>query len=239
MMKRYILLVVYALAIVATAYGQVNIKGSVLDSLGNGIAKVSVMEAGYARAVTTDSEGRFEIQTLQDKGSLLFKHVGYENVIRNFDNGTNSIKVFLIPVISQIEEVTISTGYQSLPKERATGSFEFMDRKMLDTRTGSNVLELLEGLTPGLQFDNRKGSPTLNIRGLSSLNDVMTKPLIVLDNFPYQGDIEHINPNDIESVTLLKDAAAASIWGARAGNGVIVITTKRRKGQDRVAIEYS
>ncbi|ULT28217.1 TonB-dependent receptor plug domain-containing protein [Sphingobacterium sp. E70] len=80
----------------------------------------------------------------------------------------------------------------------------------------------------GLQFDNRNRSAQLNIRGLNSFSGANIAPLIVVDNFPFEGSLDQINPNDVESVTLLKDAAATSIWGARAGNGVIVITTKKQ-----------
>src|SRR5690606_19129101 len=79
-------------------------------------------------------------------------------------------------------------------------------------------------------FDKRDPeNPRIQIRGLSTLSDEIAKPLIVVDNFPYEGDITALNPNDVESITILKDAAASSIWGARAGNGVIVITTKKGK----------
>ncbi|MBD1423753.1 SusC/RagA family TonB-linked outer membrane protein [Sphingobacterium chuzhouense] len=230
---------VYILGASAIAHGQVHIVGSVLDSVGNGIPEVTVAEQGQASAVSTDKEGRFEIITIRDNGYLTFQHVGYQSAVRYFDKKKQEIVITLKQSISEIEEVIVSTGYQNLPKERATGSFEHMDREALETRTGSNILERLEGLTPGLQFDNRSGTPELNIRGISTLSSTMTGPLIVVDNFPYQGDIANINPNDIESVTLLKDAAAASIWGARAGNGVIVITTKGATGRERVSIDYS
>src|SRR3546814_10547765 len=80
---------------------------------------------------------------------------------------------------------------------------------------------------PGILFDKRGPSDGLRVRGLSSIGLTDSRPLIILDNFPYEGDLDAINPNDVASVTLLKDAASASIWGARAGNGVLVITTKR------------
>ncbi|ULT29038.1 TonB-dependent receptor plug domain-containing protein [Sphingobacterium sp. E70] len=98
----------------------------------------------------------------------------------------------------------------------------------LNRSVGGNILQRLDGITSGLQFVNANGNkPTdIRVRGLATIQSDAS-PLIVLDNFPYDGDLASINPNDIENVTILKDAAAASIWGARAGNGVIVITTKR------------
>ncbi len=126
-----------------------------------------------------------------------------------------------------LEEIIVSTGYQTLPPERVTGSFEHLSEKLLARQIAPDVVSRLDGMLPGLLFDRRSGGDRLLVRGLSSLNVAQGYPLIVVDNFPYEGDLNTINPNDIASVTLLKDAASASIWGARAGNGVLVITTKR------------
>lgn len=126
----------------------------------------------------------------------------------------------------------VSTGYQTLPKERATGSFVQINNELLNRRISTNVLDRLEGIASGVVF-NRNNLPSnermgISIRGRSTIDPLVNaNPLVVLDNFPYEGDLANINPNDIESITLLKDAAAASIWGARAGNGVIVITSKK------------
>ncbi|WP_164112434.1 MULTISPECIES: TonB-dependent receptor plug domain-containing protein [Sphingobacterium] len=123
----------------------------------------------------------------------------------------------------------VSTGYQNIPKERATGSFEVVDSALFHRRMGTNVIDRLENMVPGMLFDRTPGAPDpILIRGRSTIFGDAS-PLIILDNFPYEGDINSINPNDIESVTVLKDAAAASIWGSRAGNGVIVVSTKKGK----------
>ncbi|HWK99816.1 MAG TPA: TonB-dependent receptor plug domain-containing protein, partial [Parapedobacter sp.] len=126
-----------------------------------------------------------------------------------------------------LEEVNISTGYQVLPAERVTGSFERVDSAVLNRQITTDVISKLDGVLPGLIFDTRGPTTRLRVRGLSTLGTTDSRPLIVVDNFPYEGDLNTLNPNDIASVTLLKDAAAASIWGARAGNGVLVITTKQ------------
>jgi TonB-linked SusC/RagA family outer membrane protein len=137
-------------------------------------------------------------------------------------------------VAMELQEVEIvSTGYQQIPKERATGSFALVDKKQLDRRVSSETFSKLEGIASGLLFNrntvnNYPGNFDFSIRGRSTIyaND---QPLIVLDNFPFNGDFNSINPNDVAGITVLKDAAAASIWGVRAGNGVIVIDTKRGK----------
>lgn len=124
----------------------------------------------------------------------------------------------------------VSTGYQKVPKERATGSFDFIDNKLINRSVSPNILDRIENLTPGLLFNHGDAAYTdrFLIRGRSTIFS-NAQPLIVLDNFPYDGNLSNINPNDIATISILKDAAAASIWGARAGNGVIVITTKKGK----------
>ena len=144
----------------------------------------------------------------------------------------------------EIEEVNIETGYQSIPKERATGSFVQISQDLIKQSVSSNIMERLEGVANGLHFNKKNIGENVNgysaplIRGVSTINSNNT-PLIVVDNFPYDGDISLINPNDIESITFLKDASAASIWGARAGNGVIVIKTKSGKWSQPLQISLN
>lgn len=128
-----------------------------------------------------------------------------------------------------LQNVVVSTGYQTLPKERSTGSFVQVDNALLNRATGANILERLNGVANSVLFDPNSNRPPITIRGIGTLTKSAktADPLIVVDNFPYEGDINNINPNDVENITILRDAAAASIWGARAGNGVIVITTKK------------
>ncbi|WP_255153604.1 SusC/RagA family TonB-linked outer membrane protein [Ferruginibacter sp. HRS2-29] len=140
-----------------------------------------------------------------------------------------------------LEEVIVNTGYQKIAKERATGSFTTVDNKLLNQQVGTTVLSRLESITNGLYVDRQTsglGQPRFIIRGLSTINGPAS-PLIVLDDFPYEGDLNNINPNDVESITVLKDAAAASIWGTRAGNGVIVITTKRGRYNQPMRTEFT
>lgn len=189
-------------------------------------------------AVKTDEYGRFSISAL-DTGTIVVSFVGFKKAtIRyNVRNDAN-LSIQLDPIIQELEVVDISTGYQKIPKERATGAFTVLNNKQLNQQTGSNILSRLEGISSGVQFDKDGQRPAITIRGLSSIN-ASTSPLIVIDNFPYSGNIENINPNNIESVTILKDAAAASIWGAKAGNGVIVITTKKGKFSQPVTIDFN
>jgi TonB-dependent starch-binding outer membrane protein SusC len=193
--------------------------------------------------VLTDTDGKFRLRVPDTGGMLLISYVGYKIAEVPFGGRNSSpLKVRLESNGTQLEEVQVNTGYQTIPKERATGSFVQVDNELLSRRVSTNILDRLDGVTSGVFFfgsaSNNIATATLsnrnygiNVRGQSTIN-ASRQPLIVVDNFPYEGEISNINPNDIESVTVLKDAAAASIWGARSGNGVIVITTKKgKKGQ--------
>lgn len=197
---------------------------------------VSVQEANGKFFGKTDSLGNIEIPLIDTQSLLEFTHIGYsqkkvflKDILKNHIITMNEV----VKVLDEIE--IINTGYQELPKERVTGAFEFINNGLFNSKSGSDVLSRLDNIVPGLLFDRRNQSSdmvsaserNILIRGLGTLSEDIKAPLIVLDNFPYGGNIEDINPNDIESITVLKDAAAASIWGAQAGNGVIVLTSKK------------
>ena len=172
---------------------------------------------------------------------LVFSAVNYETRLVPVDQSSPAgLTVTIIPKIRGLEDVVVSTGYETTSKERTTGSYVKIDNALLNRRVSTGILDRLEGITSGLAFNKNLSSSGeklgITIRGNSTIGTVdgrvSSDPLLVVDNFPYEGDIKNINPNDIESITVLKDAAAASIWGARAGNGVIVLTTKKgRQGQ--------
>ncbi|RYY32526.1 MAG: SusC/RagA family TonB-linked outer membrane protein, partial [Sphingobacteriaceae bacterium] len=150
----------------------------------------------------------------------------------------DTLRIALEASYQQLEEVIVNTGYQQLNKERATGSFVQLTEKQLSNQVGSNILNRLEGIANGLQVDRTSSAQAkISIRGQSTISGPKDV-LIILDNFPYEGDVQEINPNDIESVTILKDAAASSIWGTRAGNGVIVITTKKGEYNQNLQMNF-
>jgi TonB-dependent starch-binding outer membrane protein SusC len=201
-------------------------------------ATISIL--GKQTKVLTNADGVFRILASDSSGVLLISFVGYQSTEINFNRReAGPFTVQLESNGTQLEEVQVSTGYQTLPKERATGSFVQVDNELFNRSVSTDVISRLKGVTPSLAFDERAGAePKLSIRGRSTIfaND---QPLIVLDNFPYEGDINSINPNDIESISILRDAAAASIWGVRAGNGVIVITTKKGQQNKPVSIAFN
>jgi len=187
-----------------------------------------------------------------EKGAFYLNNTGADSIVRisytGFKTQAISIKpaavlrVVLEPVITDLAVVAVrSNGYQKIPAERATGSFVQVNNQLLNRRVGPTILERLEGVTSGVLFPNKNIPPYSNeayisIRGRSTIL-ANAQPLIVVDNFPFTGDINLLNPNDIENVTILKDAAAASIWGAFSGNGVIVITTKKGKLHQALKVE--
>ncbi len=210
----------------------INISGLVVSAHNNEpIEGVTVKTLQTGIATATNQKGIFNIR-LQYNDSISIGHSSYSGVVLPaalFATQTTYV-VSLQQKISALQEVTVNTGLQLLPKERSTGSFEHISEQRLNEQVGATVLNRLEAVANGLYFDKKRaGTGTgIVVRGLSSIQGPK-EPLIILDNFPYDGNLNNINPNDVESITILKDAAAASIWGSRAGNGVIVITTKKGK----------
>ncbi|AIM39102.1 hypothetical protein KO02_22255 [Sphingobacterium sp. ML3W] len=213
------------------------LKGKVQDEVGKPVAEVMIKGSKGVVLGKTDIAGHFNIQVPLLPIEIKSSKIGY------FTYSAEIIDTAFITIILKIETIQLeeaivyNDGFQKLPRERATGSFEQLGGNLLKRRVSSTILGQLEGLATGLQFDNRTKSAQLNIRGLNSFSAGNVQPLIVVDNFPFEGSIDQINPNDVASVTLLKDAAATSIWGARAGNGVIVITMK--KANDKSKINFS
>lgn len=227
------------------------IKGKIVDEIGKPLPGATVKIKGDKNnvAVTTSDDGSFSINIPEKNAILTVSYVGYKTKEVNISNTKIDLVIRMEPLTSELEGVTIvSTGYQNLSKERATGSFEKIDNKLFNRGTGTNITSRLLGTVAGIYFNNRVAitargglGDAISIRGVSSLasNNTLTRPLVVLDNIPYEGDLTNLNPNDVENITVLKDAAAASIWGTRAGNGVIVITTKRGLYNEPLAISLN
>lgn len=220
---------------VVNTFRDIRVSGQVVDEKGQGLPGATIRLKGRESkvSVVTSSEGRFSVNVPGENAVLIVSYVGYKTKDVNVSGADVDLVIRMEPIAGELEGVTIvSTGYQNLPKERSTGSFENIDNALLNRSTGTSILSRLENVTPGMLVDRRQnpsrapGIGDVSIRGLSTLTQSIAKPLIILNNFPYEGELENINPNDIENVTILKDAAAASIWGARAANGVIVISTK-------------
>lgn len=209
------------------------IKGRIVNDKGEGM--VATIEIDSIHQSATNAEGYFILNNVSPNATLII--AGVNIVTREVPvNGRADLGNIVVShsIRTEKEIVIAHTGYQSLNPNEMNGSIVVINKKTLNEQTGTNIFQRLKNVTSGLVFnDHLTGNSNqtrtrMAIRGLSTINGSLD-PLVVLDGFVYEGDIENINPNDVESITLLKDAAAASIWGARAGNGVIVITTQKGK----------
>ncbi|POY36273.1 SusC/RagA family TonB-linked outer membrane protein [Solitalea longa] len=203
------------------------------------LAGASVQLKGSSDGTSTDGDGVFSLNVTGNSATLLVSFIGYQQREVSIRVPSTDLRIVLKENSSLLKEVVVSTGYQSLPQERTTGSFSKVDNELLNRVVATDVFSKLEYAVPGLTVNRSSfGAPTISIRGQSTIMG-NSQPLIVVDNFPYDGDLNNINPNDVLSVTVLKDAAAASIWGTRAGNGVIVITTKKGRADELLSIGFT
>lgn len=198
---------------------------------------VNIFLKGTTVGTTTDAEGRYSINLPDANGTLVFTFIGYQRLEIPV-NGKTSLDVSLIPDVAQLEELVV-VGYGTQKKESLTGAVSSLEPESLTKRPVSNTRLALQGLAPGLNIQDVGGSPggedvRVSVRGTGNLN--YPNPLYVIDGIPQE--FSRIDPNDIASITVLKDASAAAIYGSRAANGVIVITTKRG-ALGRTSISYN
>ena len=205
---------------------QKQVTGNVIDEEGLPLPGVNVVVKGTSNGTTTDFDGDYSISAAEGQ-TLVFSYVGFlpqEKLI----GAENEIDVVLNLDAGTLEEVVV-VGYGTATKQSFTGTATKVDGELLDRKNVSDVSQALAGEAAGVRVINTSGQPgteaTIRIRGIGSVNG-NRDPLFVVDGVPFNGNISSINPADIESTTILKDAAATSIYGARGANGVIVITTK-------------
>lgn len=209
------------------------IKGVILDAkTQEPLIGASVMDVHNQKGTVTDLEGQFTLVVNENTKKLEISFIGYKTSSIKLDN-RNTLRILLDEDSQLLDEVVV-TGIQTIEKGRATGAYNIVNQEDMKNIYSTSLSEKLEGAVPGLYLDKDNN---MTIRGLSTLN-ANTKPLIVVDGFPLESSELNLNPNDIAQVTVLKDAASASIWGIRAANGVIVITTKRGD-KGRVSVNYS
>ena len=195
------------------------------------VVGAKIQDTNGLNLAITDGNGHFSFTMQDDLDSLQISSMGHRDTVIFFDPTKDSFTIFLGEITNQLEEVVVNTGYQTLKPNEVTGAVEVVSNETLNEQTGTNILQRLNNVTSGVRFDNQatvsdRQKLNVSVRGLSTINGNLD-PLIVLDGFIYEGDVNNIDPNSIESITILKDAAASSIWGARAGNGVIVMTSKK------------
>jgi TonB-linked SusC/RagA family outer membrane protein len=216
------------------------LKGKVMDQQGEPLEGVAIAVKETGQITTSNALGFFSLDNVTPPATLVFTGVSTEETELKWKG--EELNVRLTAKVTSLTDVVITanTGYQTISRERSTGSFSKPDMGVLRNRSGSmNVLQRLDGLVPGLAINNGTNSnyfPVM-LRGVTSINGA-NQPLYVVDGLPVD-NLANINPNDVADITVLKDATAASIWGARAANGVIVVTTKKgSRSQDRLKVDY-
>lgn len=221
--------------------GKKEIKGKVSDEAGRPIPGATILVKGTTVGTATNIDGVFSLTVPEGKKDLLVSFIGYTS--QEFAvAGSDNYKILLRQEPKRMDEVVV-TGYQTISKERATGSYTVIDQDALKKPATSLATQLI-GTSSGLQatIDADGNATGFTIRGQSSIggfSGTNNSPLVVVDGFPIQDDFRSINPNDVKSVSILKDAASASIWGARAANGVIVVTTKNAQKGTPLSVEIS
>ena len=235
-MKRAILFVLMALCTTAMFAQTITVKGTVIGAEDSQpVIGAYVLQEGTNNGTSTDLDGNYVLSVPKD-ANLVFSSVGFTTQVIPV-NGRAVINVTLQTDAMALDE-TVVVAYGTAKKESITGAITSVNSKALEKRPVSNAVAGLEGMTSGVQINNSYGepgaTPTIRIRGFSTINGD-NSPLYVVDGVPMSGSSNDINPNDIESISILKDAASAAMYGNRASNGVVLITTKKGKS-DRFTV---
>lgn len=201
------------------------VKGKVLDEKGEPIIGATVTEEGTSNGTITDYDGMFTLEASKD-GILTISYIGYKSQQVSIA-GKDMVAVTLKEDMEQLDEVVV-VGYGSQKKVNLTGAVSTVNAKMLENRTGSDPYNMLTGQIPGVTIVQNSGQPgadmgNLRVRGIGTLGNA--DAMVIIDGV--ESSVNNVNPNDIATISVLKDAAASSIYGVRAANGVILITTKR------------
>jgi len=251
-MKASLLLASFALFFSTLVFGQeigkVEIKGVVKDSKGVVLQGITITEKNTTNVSQTNATGEFSIKVSSAKAILVFSGVGFQTKEAKADEG-KTISITMNEDVKELSDVVV-VGYGSQKKAKVTGAVATLKMdSVLGDRPVSSLGSLLQGATPGLEVSIGSGAPgastSWNIRGgtgfgsgpASGINTA--GPFIIVDNVPYNGPTNLLDPNDIETVTVLKDAAAASIYGSRSAFGVVLITTKSGKKNQKAQFNYS
>ncbi|HEX3009433.1 MAG TPA: TonB-dependent receptor [Bacteroidales bacterium] len=216
---------------------QNKISGNVTDaSTGEAIIGANVLVEGTTIGTVTDIDGNFSLDVPRPDAAILVSFLGY-NTERLVMAGQTEFTVKLIPDIKKLEEVVV-VGYGTVKKKDLTGAVGSVQGESIAERKSAQISQALQGAIPGVMITRDNNAPgstaTIQIRGVTTIGE--TSPLIIVDGIPVN-DINSINPNDVENVSVLKDAASASIYGSRAAAGVILITTKRAKS-NQLSLDY-
>jgi TonB-linked SusC/RagA family outer membrane protein len=235
-LKRFLMSVMLIFAGAICMYAQTEITGTVVDELGEGVIGATVKEKGTGNGTVTDLDGNFKLKVAEG-ATLVVSYIGYDNIEVP---ATPGVKIQLKETASELAEVVV-TGYQTQRKADLTGSVAVVKTDELKSSSDTDPMRALQGKVPGMTITSN-GSPvgagTVRIRGIGSFNSSQD-PLFIIDGVPTTTNLNTLNMNDIESMQVLKDAASASIYGSRAANGVIIITTRQGKKGDKLKVDFS
>ncbi|RAV99457.1 SusC/RagA family TonB-linked outer membrane protein [Pseudochryseolinea flava] len=227
----------------AVAQRSTTVSGTIKDATGNTLPGVSILIKGTTTGTTSDGEGKYNIVVENPDAILTFSFIGYKNQELLVGSQT-TIDIILDEDISTLEEVVV-VGYGEMKKSDLTGAVAQVKASNLSQSPAASVDNLLKGRAAGLQVISNSGQPgagaTIRIRGSNSFDIGASNPLLVVDGIPVgdAGNLKQINPLDIETIDVLKDASAAAIYGSRGSNGVIIVTTKKGKAnQSSIEANY-
>lgn len=233
-----ILLILLSFSLSTLAQAQsITVSGTVADSNGDPLIGVTITEQNTTNGTITNIDGNFTIKC--PKGAVLkFTYIGYKDVTKTVT--ATSLKVTMAEDSKALDEVVV-VGYGVQKKVNLTGAVGSVDAEDLTKRVSPNASSMLQGRVPGLQIVQNSANPgaeqaTIQVRGQGTFSSAGSNPLVLIDGV--EGDMNKVNPNMIENITVLKDAASASIYGSRAANGVILITTKNGT-EGRLNIDYN
>ena len=229
MEKRLMMFLVGLFLSLGTALAQTEISGTVVSSDdGQPVVGASILVSGTHTGTVTNVDGKFRLSA--PAGVKLI--VSYVGMVTKTVTATNNMKVSLTPDDKNLDEVVI-VAYGTAKRQSITGSVAVVDSKKIGDRISTTVTGALEGSAPGVQVNNSYGepgaTPKIHIRGVGTLVKDADQPLYIVDGTPFEGNIAELNPGDIESMSVLKDASSAALYGNRAANGVVLITTKKAK----------
>ena len=229
MEKRLMMFLVGLFLSLGTALAQTEISGTVVSSDdGQPVVGASILVAGTQTGTVTDVDGNFRL-SVRSGAKLVVSYVG---MLTKTVSASNGMKVTLSPDDKGLDEVVV-VAYGTAKRQSITGSVAVVDSKKISDRISTTVTGALEGSAPGVQVNNSYGepgaTPKIHIRGVGTLVSGADQPLYIVDGTPFEGNIAELNPSDIESMSVLKDASSAALYGNRAANGVVLITTKKAK----------
>ncbi len=212
------------------------ISGVVVDNAGEPVISASVVVKGTTVGTMTDLDGKFSINVPEGRSTLVFTLVGLKTLEVK---ASLNMRVVMDNDEALLDEVVV-VAYGTAKRESLTGSISVVDSKKIEKRLTTSVTGALEGSAPGVQVNNTYGepgsAPSIRIRGVGSMVSGASNPLYVVDGVPFDGNIAELNSHDIESMSILKDAASAALYGNRAANGVVLITTKSGRGSTKPTV---